>query len=115
MATITEKITTKTFSLNGKTFNCEAKVISGKRRYHGGWKAFRSTIGHCDALADCEWFADNTDGNKTASFSCIGWEPNAEGFGAVDAVVTAMIRELKGWAEPNEVENELARIAKEGK
>ena len=106
---------TKTFTLNGKEIKCVATCRAGKVRRRDGWKECVSTCGNCNLYENCEWFADNTDGMKTAAFSCDGWEPNSPEFSAVDAVITAMIREIKGWAEAGEVDAELERIAKEAK
>lgn len=101
---------TKTFTLNGKEIQCVATRRQGKVRRRAGWVECVSTSGTCNLYENCEWFADNTDGLQTAAFSCDGWEPASPEFSAVDSVVTAMIREMKGWGEPGEADKEIASV-----
>ena len=103
---------TKTFALNGKEVECVVTRREGKVRRRDGWRQCVSTEGHCSLYENCYWFPENTDGNETAAFSCDGWEPREPEFADVDAVVTAMVREMKGWGEAGEADQEIERITK---
>lgn len=109
------KSITRTATINGEELTFTATQYKGKRRVHGVWKECVSTSGNCSKFKECEWFPENTDGLKTASFSCEGWEPNTKGFSKIDNIVTSMVRVLKGWAEETEIDNEIKKAEKKGK
>lgn len=109
------KSITRTATINGEELTFTATQYKGKRHFRDGWRECVSTSGRCSKFNECEWFPENTDGLKTASFSCEGWEPESKGFSKIDNIVTSMVRVLKGWAEESEIDEEIKKAEKKGK
>lgn len=109
------KSITRTATINGEELTFTATQYKGKRHFRDGWRECVSTSGHCSKFPDCEWFPENTDGLKTASFACEGNEPRTKGFSKIDKIVTSMLRVLKGWADESEIDKEIKKAEKKGK
>lgn len=109
------KSITRTATINCEELTFTATQYKGKRHFRDGWRECVSTSGRCSKFKECEWFPENTDGLKTASFSCVGWEPNTKAFSKIDNIVTSMVRVLKGWAEETEIDEEIKKAENKGK
>lgn len=101
---------TKVATINGKEVKFVGTQTTIKRRVRG--QSVERLVTRCsaDIYPNCEWFPQVDFGDKMASFSCDGYEPETPEFEDVDAIASAIIFELKGWEQEKTADEIIAEL-----
>lgn len=108
----------RTFTIGEKTFHVTVKRTSQKRperdmygrTSRGKWVETVSTTGYCEEYPSVYWWPYNDFGNKYATFSCDGCEPETPEFDTVQGIVEALIFQVKGWEMKETADELIAKI-----